>query len=118
MIVLLLITFWDYSYVLDVDFSYNDNVYAYSQAYIDDFLNQVRPYRFPFEAYDDLVTGVDFRLLVRNKFLGQRTTTLSLDLNSDNYLVNNQKNYQKYTFGLRQSFGKYAVKLSYGIIRR
>lgn len=116
MIIILLITFWDYSYNLDVGFSYDNNVYAYSQPYIDDFLDGIRPYRFPFEAYDDLVTSVDFALLVRNKFFGKRTTTFSLDLNTDNFLINNQKNYQKYTFGLRQSLGKYAVKFSYAII--
>jgi hypothetical protein len=66
MIILLLITFWDYSYNLDVGFSYDNNVYAYSQPYIDDFQNSVRPYRFPFEAYDDLMTSVDFDILVRN----------------------------------------------------
>jgi len=116
MIVFLLLAFWDYSYNLDMDFDYDNNVYTYSQEYIDDFLNQVRPYRFPFETYDDLVTSVDFRLLVRNRFFGIRTTTFSFDLNTDNYLVNNQKSYQKYTFGLRQSFGKYAVKISYQLI--
>ncbi|MGB7054165.1 MAG: hypothetical protein WBE28_02450 [bacterium] len=116
MIIFFLIAFWDYSYNLDVGFGYDDNVYAYSQPHIDDFLNGVRPYRFPFEAYDDLVTGVDFNLLVRNKFFGKRTTTFSFSLNTDNFLINNQKNYQKYTFGLRQSFSKFAVKLSYGII--
>ncbi len=116
MIVILLFTFWDYSYNLDIGFSYDDNVYTYSQSYIDDFLNGIRSYRFPFETHDDLVTALDFRLLVRNKFFGGRTTTFSFDLNTDNYLVNNQKNFQKYTFGLRQSFGKYAVKLSYGVI--
>ena len=116
MIAVLLLAFWDYSYNLDVDFNYDYNVYAYSQQYIDDFLNQVRPYRFPFETYDDLVSTIDFHLLVRNRFFGQRTTTFSLDLNTDNYVVNNQKNYQKYTFGLRQSFGKYAAKISYQVI--
>ena len=116
MIAILLFTFWDYSYNLDIGFSYDDNVYNYSQPYIDDFLNGVRAYRFPFETHDDLVTAMDFRLLVRNKFFGGRTTTFSLDLNTDNYLVNNQKNFQKYTFGLRQSFGEYAVKLSYGLL--
>jgi len=116
MIAILLLAFWDYSYNLDIDFNYDNNVYAYSQRYIDDFLNQIRPYRFPFETYDDLVTSIDFRLLIRNKFFSRRTATFSFDLNTENFLVNNQKNYQKYIFGLRQSFGKYAVKLSYQVI--
>jgi hypothetical protein len=116
MIILLLVAFWDYSYNMDLGLNYDNNVYAYSQRYIDDFLHNIRPYRFPFETYDDMVTAVDLRLLIRNKFFGPRTTTFSLDLNTENYIVNNQKNFQKYTFGLRQSFGKYAVKLTYQII--
>ncbi|UCG29705.1 MAG: hypothetical protein JSV53_09400 [candidate division WOR-3 bacterium] len=116
MIIFLLFSFWDYSYDLDVDFNYDNNVYAYSQEYIDDFINGVRQYRFPFETYDDLITSFDFTLLVRNKFIDKRTTTFSIDLNTDNYLLNRQKNYQRYTFGIRQSFGRYAVKLSYQVI--
>ena len=118
MFLLLFITFWDYSYNFDLDVTYDDNVYAYSQQYIDDYLNGIRPYRFPFETYDDLVTSFDFALLVRNKFFGKRTTTFSLDVNTDNHLLNNQKNFQRYTFGVRQSLGRYAVKASYQVIPR
>jgi hypothetical protein len=118
MVLLLFVTFWDYSYDFDLDFTYDDNIYAYSQQYIDDYLSGIRSYRFPFETYDDLVTSFDFALLVRNRFFGKRTTTFSLDVNTDNYLLNNQKNFQKYTFGMRQSFGRYAVKASYQVIPR
>lgn len=116
MIALLLISLWDYSYNFDIGLTYDNNVYAYSQSYIDDFMNAVRPYRFPFETYDDMMTSADFALLVRNRMFGKRTTTLSLAVNTDNYLVNKQKNFQKYTIGLRQSLGKYAVKVSYQLI--
>lgn len=118
MIVLLFLTFWDYSYNFDLDLTYDDNVYAYSQQYIDDYLNGIRSYRFPFETYDDLVTSFDFALLVRSRFFGKHTTTFSFDVNTDNYLLNNQKNFQRYTFGMRQSLGRYAVKASYQIIPR
>ncbi|MBE0432011.1 hypothetical protein IBX73_00945 [candidate division WOR-3 bacterium] len=116
MIFLLLIAVWDYSYETDIDFGYDNNIYAYSQPYIDDFLNGVRPYRFPFETYDDLVTSVDFQLLLRNRFFGRRTTTFNFDVSSNNYLVNNQKNFQRYTFGLRQSLGRSSIKVSYQMI--
>ncbi len=116
MILLFLVSVWDYSYSFDIGLTYDDNVYAYSQSYIDDFLSAVRPYRFPFETYDDLVTSLDFALLLRNKFFGKRTTTFSLGINTDNYLVNKQKSYQKYSAGLRQSLGKYAVKVYYQLM--
>jgi hypothetical protein len=115
-ILLLFISIWDYSYNFDVGLAYDDNVYAYSQSYIDDFLDAVRAYRFPFETYDDLITSADFTLLVRNRLFGNRTTTFSFDVNTDNYLVNKQKNYQKYSAGLRQSLGKYAVRVYYQLI--
>ncbi len=116
MILFILFTLWDYSYNFDVDVTYDNNIYAYSQEYIDEFLDGIRPYRFPFDTYDDVITSFDFALLVRNKFFGKRTTTFSVNLNSDNYLLNRQKNFQRYTFGLRQSLGRYAAKVSYQVI--
>lgn len=116
MILFILISLWDYSYNFDVDATYDNNIYAYSQEYIDEFLNGVRSYRFPFETYDDMITSFDLALLLRNKFFGSRTTTFSANLSADNYLLNRQKNSQRYIFGIRQSLGTYAVKLSYQII--
>lgn len=116
MIIFLLLTLWDYSYNLDIDFNYDSNIFAYSQSYIDDFLNYVDSYRFPFETYDDLTTSLDFGLLLRNQIFGKRITTFSFNLGSDNYLVNSQKTNQKYGFGVRQSFGQYALKISYEVI--
>ncbi|KPJ72037.1 hypothetical protein AMJ52_07715 [candidate division TA06 bacterium DG_78] len=115
-ILLIFITLWDYSYNVDCDFIYDDNIFAYSQEYLDDFINQVRPYRFPFETHDDLISSIDLGLLLRNKFFGNRTTTFNFDIRVNHYLVNNQKNYQILRIGIRQSFGRYAVKLSYYII--
>lgn len=116
MMIFLLFALWDYSYNLNIDFNYDDNIFAYSQSHIDDFLNHVQPYRFPFEAHDDLITSLDFGLLLRNQFISKRTTTFSFNLGSDNYLVNNQKSNQKYGLGVRQSFGQYALRISYEVI--
>lgn len=113
MIAFLLFALWDHSYTVDIQAAYDDNVYAYSRSYIDDFLGSVRSYRFPFETYDDLVTSLDFALLVRNKLFLDRTTTFSFGIHTDNYLVNNQKSHQRYSIGARQSLGDFAVKLSY-----
>jgi hypothetical protein len=115
-ILLILITLWDYSYNVDCDVIYDDNIFAYSQEYLDDFINQIRPYRFPFETHDDMITSIDLGLLLRNKFFGNRTTTLNAGVDINHYLVNHQKDYQTLGIGIRQSFGRYAVKLSYYII--
>jgi hypothetical protein len=113
---LLLIMLWDYSYDFTTDVIYDNNIFSYSPEYIADFMNQVDPYRFPFETYDDLISGPQLKLLIRNKFFGKRTTTFNLDFRLRHYLINQQKDYQKFVVGIRQSFGKYALKFSYDII--
>jgi hypothetical protein len=118
MIFLLLIAAWDYSYDFGVAAAYDNNIYAYSDEYIDDFVNGVNAYRFPFETYDDLITTADLDLLFRNKFFGTRTTTFSFNLGMNHYLINREKDYAKFKFGIRQSLGKYAIKVSYRVIPR
>jgi len=116
MIFLLIIAVWDYSYDVGVAAKYDNNVYAYSDEYIDDFINQVNAHRFPFETYDDLITSAALNFLLRNRFFGKRTTTFSLDVAANHYLQNRDKGFAGYRLGIRQSLGKYALKLSYRII--
>lgn len=115
-LLILLIAVWDYSYRFTTDFIYDNNVFSYSDQYIDEFVNSVRPYRFPFETYDDLIVGSNLQLYLRNKFFDQKTTTFDIKVKPNHYVSNNQKNYLSLTFGLRQSFGKSALKLSFQTI--
>ncbi|MCK4453036.1 hypothetical protein KAU59_01650, partial [candidate division WOR-3 bacterium] len=115
-IIILLIAVWDYSYNFATDATYDNNIFSYSSEYIDDFMNQVGPYRFPFETYDDLLTSGKLNLFLRNRFFGKRTTTFNIGIKINHYLINNQKDYQRINIGLRQSFGKIAAKVSYQII--
>jgi hypothetical protein len=115
-IIILLIAVWDYSYNFATDVTYDNNIFSYSSEYIDDFMNQVGPYRFPFETYDDLITSGKLNLFLRNKFFNKRTTTFNIGVKINHYLINNQKDYQRINIGLRQSFGKIAAKVSYQII--
>ncbi len=115
-LLILLIAVWDYSYRFTTDFIYDNNVFSYSDQYIDDFVNSVRPYRFPFETYDDLIVGSNLQLYLRNKFFDQKTTTFDIKVAPKYYVSNNQKNYLSLSFGLRQSFGKSALKLSFQTI--
>lgn len=117
-ILIILFTLWDYSYNVTARVTYDNNIFAYSREYIDDFMNQVRSYRFPFETHDDLITSGDVHLYLRNKFFGSRTTTLNVDVLVNHYLTNHQKDFQRIDVGLRQSFGTYAVKIEYQIIPR
>ncbi len=115
-ILILIIAVWDYSYDFAADFTYDNNIFSYSEEYIDDFIQQVRPYRFPFETYDDLLSTATLRLYLRNKFFHKRTTTFNVNIDINHYLNNQPKDYQQIGFGMRQSFGKFALKVSYQII--
>ena len=111
-----LIAVWDYSYNFASEFIYDNSIFAYSSADINDFINQTHPYRYPFESIDDLVSSAKLDLLLRNKFFSKKTTTFNFGFALHHYLTNNQKDSQRIDFGLRQAIGNFAVKLSYQII--
>ena len=115
-LLIILIAVWDYSYQFTTDFIYDNNIYTYSDEYIDDFLDSVNSYRFPFETYDDLIVSADLHYYLRNKFFNKRTTTFNLNIKPSHYLINSEKDYLKIAFGIRQSFGRYALKLSFQTI--
>ena len=115
-IVLFLFTAFDYSISTYLNFTYDDNIFEYSPKYLEEFINKINPERFPFETYDDLYTNYDFRILIRNKFIGQHTTTFNLNVTGYNYLINQQKDYLIISTGIRQSFGKLATKFEYLLI--
>jgi hypothetical protein len=115
-LLIMLIAVWDYSYQFTTDFIYDNNIFAYSDEYIDDFVNSVNSYRFPFETYDDLIVSANLQYYLRNKFFGKHTTTFSLNVKPSHYMLNNEKDYLRIAFGIRQSFGKYALKLSFQTI--
>ena len=112
------ISVFDYSLGLDANFAYDNNIFDYSQKYLNEFTQQIHPERFPFETCDDLITDVDVSLTLRNKFINNRTTTFNLRLYSYNYVINQEKDYQLFSGGIRQSFGKYATKFEYLFIPR
>ena len=118
MILLFLLAAWDYSYDFGVTANYDNNIYAYSDEYIDDFLNAVNAYRFPFETHDDLITSADLVLRFRNKLFGRRTTTFSLNMGANHYLINTEKDFTRWKFGIRQSLGDIALKVAYRVIPR
>ncbi|MEO0184382.1 MAG: hypothetical protein ABIL20_01085, partial [candidate division WOR-3 bacterium] len=115
-IVLFLFTTFDYSISTNLDFAYDDNIFEYSKKYLEEFTKAVNPERFPFETYDDLYANFGLDLLIRNKFIGQHTTTFSFSFTGYNYFVNRQKNYSIISTGMRQSFGKVAVRFGYLIM--
>ncbi|OGC43094.1 hypothetical protein A2Y85_02380 [candidate division WOR-3 bacterium RBG_13_43_14] len=116
LIIIALISFWDHSCETNAGIAYNNNIFAYSNEYIQDFMDQVRPYRFPFETYDDLELSQNISLLLRNKLINKHTTTFSIRSRIRHFLINKQKDYLSANLGIRQSFGKWAVKISYDLL--
>jgi len=77
----------------EINTAYDDNIFLYSTSYIDDFKNQIRSYRFPFETYDDFIVLLNpsLRLPIR---LGPLKPTLFLNYKQYLYSVNSEKSYQ------------------------
>ncbi len=114
--ILFLFTAFDYSINTNLNFVYDDNIFEYSKQYLEEFISGLNPEHFPFETYDDLYTTYGMDILIRNKFIGRRTTTINLNFTGYNYFINQQKNYSIISTGIRQSFGKIAIKLGYLIM--
>ena len=97
---------------------YNDNIFLYSDAYISDFVNQVRPFRFPFNTYDDFITNLNLQL----QFPVQKDINKSyLNLFYKQYLfaMNGEKSYQIVSATFNQSLSKrFGFDVSYLFLPR
>lgn len=103
----------DHSIGAKIKFAYDDNIFKYSKKYLNEFISNIHPERFPFDTYDDFYTNYEFKLLMRNKFVGKYTTTFNFIFNGYNYLINRQKDYFFVITGIRQSLGRWAIKIEY-----
>jgi hypothetical protein len=98
----------------DIQFTYDDNIFLYSVKDLKDFQRSIRPYRYPFETYDDFITTLTGILRIRQKLVGQMPTILSLRYRQHQYAVNRMKSYQLFSLNLEQNFAKpIAVEFGY-----
>jgi len=72
---------------------YDNNIFLYSEAYISDFKNQIRPYRFPFNTYDDFIVLLNPSIQLPLR-IGQLKPNLYLNYKQYIYSVNAEKSYQ------------------------
>lgn len=84
---------------------YNDNIFLYSDAYIADFVNQVRAYRFPFNTYDDFITNLNLQLQFPLQ-KGMKKSYLNLFYKQYLFAVNGEKSYQIVSATFNQSLSK------------
>jgi hypothetical protein len=103
----------DYNLDYDCSVAYDNHLWEYSTRDLEDFIHGIRPDRFPIETYDDLVTRHNIALVFRTRTIMNRTTTVNFRAAAYSHWVNREKDRQSLEAGLRQSLGKYAVKLEY-----
>lgn len=87
-------------------FTYDDNVFRYAETDIDKFVNNIEPYRYPIETYDDLVTTVEMHAKIRSKFLMNRSTTFNLKVKGNLYYQNSVKDYASFSLSMWHRIGK------------
>jgi len=90
----------------EVSFSYNDNVFKYSQDDINCFVNNIEPYKYPIETYDDFITTVQLHSKIKKQFAGSNLTTLNLKLKGNLYLRNKEKSYETFSVSIYQKLGR------------
>jgi hypothetical protein len=74
-------------------FAYDGNVFRYADSDIDKFINNIEPYRYPIETYDDMVTSIEMHAKLRSKLIMNRSTTFNLKIKGNLYYQNNVKDY-------------------------
>jgi hypothetical protein len=87
---------------IELNTIYNDNIFLFSDAYINDFKNQINAYRFPFSTYDDLITNINLSLRIPYS----RTSNISLYYKQYLYALNSEKSYQIVSTTINQRISK------------
>ncbi len=86
--------------------SYDDNIFRYAESDIDKFVNNIEPYRYPIETYDDLITTVEMHAKLRTKLIMSRSTTFNLRLKGHLYYQNRIKDYASISASMWHRVGK------------
>ncbi|MCF8367958.1 MAG: hypothetical protein K9G76_02875 [Bacteroidales bacterium] len=97
--------------------SYDDNILKYSDKYLDRFLNGEDEGRFHIDTYDDMIFLTALQLTSTHKFFGKNKTVFDVDAAQRTYLVNNVKNWNNFSVGIRQYMpNRISFKFSYSYI--
>jgi hypothetical protein len=72
---------------------YDNNIFLYSPQGLYEFKHQIRPYRFPFQTADDVITSWNLNISLPFLFL-KRPTDFLIDYKAKIYTVNSEKTYQ------------------------
>ena len=89
-----------------LSFTYDNNVFKYSSDDIDKFVNNIEPYRYPIETYDDFITSIQIQGKIRSEIIENNSSTFNLKIKGNLFYQNREKNYESYTFSIWQKAGK------------
>ncbi|TES92544.1 MAG: hypothetical protein E3J87_05150 [Candidatus Cloacimonadota bacterium] len=89
-----------------ISFTYDDNIFKYSKEEIDKFVNNIEPYRYPIETYDDLITTIQLHSKIRREILKGNPTTFNIKIKGNLFYENSEKDYETFSFSIWQKIGK------------
>lgn len=90
----------------NAQFTYDDNIFLYSQKDLNDFRKSIKAYWFPFETSDDFITTLTGSVKVRLNLFRQKPTIFSLLYRQHIYAVNQAKSYQLFSLSISQNLAK------------
>jgi hypothetical protein len=90
------------NFTADIQFTYDDNIFLYSEKDLRDFERSIQPSRFPFETSDDFITTLTGNLRLRPRVLPQAVFRYRVH----HYTVNPIKSYQVFSLNLEQRISK------------
>lgn len=87
------------SFGIQINTIYDNNIYLYSPDYIADFKEQIHPYRFPINTYDDFITNINLSLRIPYA----KSSNIYLYYKQYLYTMNAEKSYQIVSMTISQN---------------
>ena len=102
------------NFAADIQFTYDNNIFLYSDNDLKDFERSIQAYRFPFETSDDFITTLTGSIGLRQKLFNQKSTVFSLLYRQHIYAINRVKSYQLFSLSISQNLAKpWVIEIGY-----
>lgn len=102
---------------ISISTTYDNNILKYSDKYLERFNNHEDEGRFHIETYDDIVVQPSLGMTYTFNVFGKYKTKINGDFSQRAYTINNIKNWNSISFGLRQYLkNKASFKIYYSYI--
>lgn len=91
--------------------SYDNNIFKYSKNDIDKFVDNIEPYKYPIETYDDLITTIQLHSKITSELIDSSPTTFNLKIKGNLYLQNKEKDYESFSISIYQKLARFGNTL-------